>query len=220
MSTTGSDDAHDSTDLGGAPGSRAAGWWGWAFVLLLLVSAGMASVPGGGDATSTVRDYYTAHTGVIVVAQLVGLAAALTFLPFTFSLRRGPGERTAPSDVEAAGSVVAGAAVLTAVPVLWLTAVADTGSDGLVHGLAVASDLADVALFTAIALWSWTLVRVSSTSWFRILAGVVAVISLARAVLLLARSSVLELVAPMGFVVLVLVLSTAVLLRRSPMPAR
>ena len=37
---------------------------------------------------------------------------------------------------------------------LWLTAVARTGSDGLVHGLAIASDLTDVLLFATIAVWA------------------------------------------------------------------
>ena len=36
---------------------RAAGGWGWTLVVLLLLSAGMASVPGGEDPTGTVRDF-------------------------------------------------------------------------------------------------------------------------------------------------------------------
>jgi hypothetical protein len=196
---------------------RAAGWWGLTFVVLLLLSAGMASVPGGSDPLSTVRDFYTAHTGVIVVAQVVGLLAAAAFVPFVLTLRRGTPARTARPDVEASGAVVALAAVLTAVPVLWLTVVADTGMAGTVHVLAVLSDLTDVALFTAIALWCATLVRASDRLPFRVLAGVVAVLSVARAVLLLVRSSVLGMVAPMAFILLVVVLSALVLLRRTPL---
>ncbi|MDX6325702.1 MAG: hypothetical protein QOK15_2056 [Nocardioidaceae bacterium] len=220
MSTSQRGAAHDAGPIRGTPPSRAAGGWGWAFVVLLLVSAGMASVPGGADATSTVRDFYTRHTSVIVVAQLIGLVAAAAFVPFTFALRRGSADRRARPDVEAAGCAVAVAALLTAVPVLWLTAVAGTGSTGYVHALAVASDLTDVALFSAIALWAATLVRAATPAWFRALAGIVAVLTLLRALLIIARSSALEVVAPTSFVVLVAVVSTAALVRRPVVVAR
>lgn len=206
-----------AAQVAGPTRDRVAGWWGLSFVVLLLLSAGMASVPGGSDSASVVRDFYTAHTGVIVVAQVVSLLASAAFVPFVLTLRRGAGARGDRPDVEAAGVALALASVLTVVPVLWLTVVADTGSKGLVHGLAVASDLTDVALFTAIALWAGTLVRASTTSAFRAVAGVVAVLGMARAVLLLARSSVLEVVAPLAFIVLVVALSLLVLLRRSPL---
>lgn len=195
-----------------------AGVWGWAFVVLLLLSAGMASVPGGGDATGTVRDFYTRHPGVVVLAQVVGLVAAAAFVPFALSLRRASGHRRWGA-LEEAGLGVAAAAAVTAVPVLWLAMVADSGSGPLVHGLAVASDLTDVLLFAAIATWAAALLRAAETVWFRTLAGAVAVLALARAVLLLFRSGALEQVAPLAFVVVVAVLSTLVLLHRSPLRA-
>jgi hypothetical protein len=186
--------------------------------VLLLVGAGMASVPGGGDSTGTVRDFYARHTGVVVVAQVVGLLAALAFVPFALGLR-GAGVRRPSGPLDAAALAVATAAVLTVVPVLWLCAVADTGSDAMVHRLAVASDLVDVLLFTTIALWAAALLGHTTPPWVRGLAGVVGLLALARAVLLLAGSSVLELVSPMAFIGLVAVISTLVLLRRSPLRA-
>jgi hypothetical protein len=195
---------------------RAAGAWGWAFVLLLLLSAGMASVPGGADSTGVVRDFYTRHTGVVIVAQIVGLLAAAAFVPFVLGLRRTEPRRPRAA-LENAGLGVAAAAVLTAVPVLWLSTVADSGSDGFVHGLAVASDLADVLLFAVISVWAALLVRAARPTWFKVLAGVLAVLALARAVLLLAGSGALELVAPLAFVVVVDLISTLVLARRSPL---
>ena len=195
---------------------RAAGWWGLAFLVLLLLSAGMASVPDGTDSPTVVRHFYTAHAGVIVVAQVVALAASAVFVPFVLTLRRGSGAGRPGSEVEVAGLVVAGASVLTVVPVLWLVVVADTAARADLHGLTVAGDLTDVVLFLAIAVWSAMLVRASSTVAFRVLAGIVGVLSLARAVFLLARSSALEVVGPTAFLVLVLVLSTLVLLRRTP----
>jgi hypothetical protein len=118
--------------------------------------------------------------------------------------------------LEIAGLGVAAASVLTAVPVLWLTAVAGSGSDGLVHGLAVASDLTDVLLFATIALWATAVLGAAEPLWFKTLAGAVGVLALARALLLLVGSDLLELVAPLAFVVLVAVLSTLMLVHRSP----
>jgi hypothetical protein len=201
--------------------SRAAGGWGWAFVVLLLVSAGMASVPGGDDATSTVRDFYTRHTSVIVTAQVIGLLAAAAFVPFALTLRsRAAGQRHGLGGLEAAGLAVPGASLLTTVPVLWLCAVADSASSSLAHRLAVASDLTDVVQFAAIAAFGAMLASASTVAWFKVVAAVVAVLALARAVELVVGSQLLELVAPMAFVALVVLVSTLVLLRRSPVSPR
>ena len=147
---------------------RAAGGWGWAFTVLLLLSAGMASVPGGSDATSAVRTFYTAHTGVIITAQVLSLLASATFVLFTLTLRqRGPGRRTSLGRVEAAGLAVAAASVLTVVPPVWLTFVADSASSSGVHRLAVASDLVDVVLFLTIGAFGGVLAAAASATWFK-----------------------------------------------------
>jgi hypothetical protein len=57
--------------------------------------------------------------------------------------------------------------------VLWLTAVIDSGADGLVHGLAVASDLSDVLLFATIAVWAAALLDAAEPVWFKTLGGAV-----------------------------------------------
>lgn len=196
---------------------RVSGWWGLTFLVLLLLSAGMASVPQATDSPAFVRHFYTAHTSVIVVSQIVSLAASAAFVPFVLTLRDGRGPRPSGAALEVAGLVVAGASVLTVVPVVWLVAVADAGSDADLHGLTVAGDLTDVLLFLAITVWSAALVRASTTAAFRVLAAVVGALCLARAAFLLARSSLLEVVGPTAFLVLVLVLSALVLLRRTPL---
>lgn len=185
-------------------------------MVLLLLSAGMASVPGGDDPTPMVRAFYTQHAGVVVAAQVLGLVAAATFVRFALTARRTAARRTMGA-LEIAGVGVAAAALLTAVPVLWLTAVADNGADGLVHALAVASDLTDVLLFAAIATWATAALLVAEPIWFKALAGAVGLLALARALLLLAGSELLELVAPLAFVMLVSVLSTLLLAHRSPL---
>jgi len=197
------------------PGAATAGAWGWAFVVLLLLSAGMASVPGGDDPTAVVRDFYTRHGGVVVVAQVVGLLAAAAFVPFALTARRTT-ERRRPGGLELAGLGVAAAAALAAVPVLWLTAVAGTGTDALLHGLAVASDLVDVLLFATVGVWATAVLRAAEPLWVRMLAGAVGLLAFGRAVLLLLGSDLLELVAPLAFVVLVAVLSSLLLRHRSP----
>src|SRR4051794_19781597 len=215
MSTGPRRTAQSSPTSTGPSGRGTAGAWGWAFVVLLLLSAGMASVPSGSDPTAKVRAFYTLHAGVVVTAQVLGLIAAATFVPFTVTAR-GTASRQRMGALEIAGLGVALGAVLTAVPVLWLTAVADTGADGLVHALAIASDLTDVLLFTTIAIWATVALRAAEPLWFKTLAGATALLAVARALLLLAESDLLELVAPFAFVILVAVLSTLLLAHRSP----
>ena len=197
------------------PGRRA-GLWGWVFVVLLLLSAGMASTPSGQDPTATVRDFYERHAGVVITAQVIGLLAAAAFAWFALALRPKEGP-PAKGALEIAGLGVAAAALLTAVPVLWLSLVAKDSADGLVHGLAVTCDLTDVLLFAAIAAWATIVLRVAIPNWFKGFAGLVALLALARSVLLLVGSDLLEVVAPLAFVLFVAVLSTLVLVRRTPL---
>jgi hypothetical protein len=194
---------------------RAAGAWGWAFTVLLLLSAGMASVPGGADAASTVREFYTAHAGVVVVAQVVSLLASVALVLFSLTLR-GPARGRDLGRPEAAGLAVAAASVLTVVPPLWLSVVADTASSSALHRLAVASDLVDVVLFLTIGAFAGVLAAAASATWFTGLSACVAVLAVARAVALLLGSGLLELAAPLAFVGWVALVSTLVLLRRSP----
>jgi hypothetical protein len=186
--------------------SRRAGWSGVTFVVLLLLGAGMASVPGSSNSVATVRAFYLDHRAVVLVAQLVELAAAAVFvlharaLAGVLSSRRSKGLRSA-------GLLVAAGAGLTAVPVLALTATAPSASDRVVAGLARASDLTDVVLFAAVSLFAAAAARSSAASWVGGLAAAVALLSAARSVLLACGSSALNLTAPLAFIALVGVLS-------------
>lgn len=202
--------------------NRVAGGWGLLFVLLLLTSAGMASVPGGDDPVQVVRVFYEQHAAVVVVAQVIGLAAAVVFTLFALALadgRRAPDGPPGGRWVSATGYAVGAAAVVTAVPVLVLTAVAGAGPGVVVHGLARASDLTDVLLFVAVAAFGVAVSRATTAAWLRALAVLVAVVSLARSMLVLADSSRLELVAPLAFVALVLVISSRAMTRPHVRPA-
>src|SRR4051812_9598722 len=153
-------------------GSRSAGTWGWSFAILLLVSAGMASVPNGRDSMSTIRVFYENNAGLILVAQVLGLLAALTFIPFAIALERQghDQEPTTSAWITWSGMGVAVGAVLTAIPVLWLTAIVDGGDTTMIRRLVEASDLTDVVLFVAIAGFAAALLRAAAVAWLRVAA--------------------------------------------------
>ncbi|QNN54007.1 hypothetical protein [Nocardioides mesophilus] len=166
----------------------------------------MVSVPGEQDGVAFVRDFYQDHSGVIVTAQVIGLTAAVALLGFVRGLQHSDWVGAAPW-VLVSGAAVAGTAVLTAVPPLLLSQVAGSAGDGTVRSLALASDLTDVALFVAIAVFSGAVTVAVNTTWLRAVSAVVALLSGLRAVLLLAGSAALEVAAPMAFIVLVLCLA-------------
>ena len=181
------------------------------FVALLLISAGMVTTPGRGAAESAARALYRDHRGVIVTAQVIGLLAAAAFAAFALTLQR---PSTRQPWLTSTGLAVAGAAGLTAVPVLWLTAIAASAHANQVRSLLLASDLADVLLFSTISAFAVVVALSARARWLQGCAITVAVLAAARAVLLLTGSSLLEVVAPLAFVVLVVVLSVVTLARR------
>lgn len=186
--------------------SRHSGWTGLGFIVLLLLSAGMASVPTGSDSVATVRAFYVDHTPVVVVAQLIGLAAAAMFAVHIHALA-GVLSPSVSTRLRRAGFLVAAGAGLTALPVLALTAIVASAPDRVIAGFARASDLTDVVLFASISLFAAVAARASGPSWVGVLAGTVALVALARSVLLASGSTALVLVAPLAFISLVAVLS-------------
>jgi hypothetical protein len=119
-----------------------------------------------------------------------------------------------------AGLAVAVTSMLTLVPVLWLLAVADTASGSGVHRLAVASDLVDVLLFAMIGVLGGVLARAVSATWLKAFAVGVSVLAVGRAIEIVADTALLEVAAPIAFVALVALVSTLVLLGRSPISPR
>lgn len=197
-------DAH--TDVGRPGPGRATAYWAVAFVLLLLVSAGMVTVPGADHSVAFVRRFYEVNRTVIVIAQVIGLAAAVAFLPFARGLQRQAWVGRSPW-VFAGGVAVTLAAVLAGVPPLLLCVVARTAGSGTISSLAAASDLVDVVLFLAITAFAVAVAVAVDTTGVQALAGVVALLSAVRAVLVLTGGGALELVAPVAFLVLVLCLA-------------
>jgi hypothetical protein len=132
----------------------------------------------------------------------MGLMAAAAFVLFAVGLQRQ--DRGRPL-LRYAGVAVAAASVVTAVPVLWLCMPASTVTPAMLTGLLVASDIADVVLFLAIAGFATAIAIAARGQWTKALALAVALLSIVRAVLLVTGSGLLEVAAPVAFLVLVLV---------------
>ena len=185
-------------------GGRKGAWWGVAFVILLLVSAAMVSLPTAAERGDRITAFYKAHQQVIVWQQIIGTLALLPFLAFAAALSRWArmdGRRNRWL-MPAAGLVVL-ATVATSLVAGAMALMPDL-SPALAHQLTVIEDLADSVLFASLAGF----VLATSTGapvWVRALAVLVAIASLARAVLSPFGVTVLDIAAPLavlGFVVL------------------
>jgi hypothetical protein len=196
----------DPSDVGQPGAGRATAYWGVAFVLLLLLSAGMVTVPGGDRGVAFVRDFYEANRTVIVLAQAIGLVAAVAFLPFARGLQRQSWVGRRPW-VFVFGAAVSVAAVLAAVPPLLLCVVASTAGSGTLDALATASDRVDVVLFATISAFAVAVAVAVDTTWVRALSAIVALTTAVRGLFSLTGQEPLELVAPMAFIVLVVSLA-------------
>jgi hypothetical protein len=194
---------------------RRGGIWGLAFVVLLLVGAGMASVPGGDESVAEVRRFYDEHAGVVLLSQLVELVATVPLVLFLLGLAASRLVRS--RHMVPTGSVLVVASVLTLVPPLLLVLLHDHAPGGQVHALAVLSDLTDVVLFAAIAVLAVVLWSGPGPQWFRLSALLVGLVTAVRAVEILFGGDLLEVVAPVGFILLVVV--SSVLLMMSERPA-
>ena len=200
---------------GPIPPIRAAGASGLVFVLLLLVGAGMASVPGADDTTAAVRSFYEAHTGVVAVAQVVELLATAPLVLFVIGLARSTFVAR-PGPLAVSGLAMAGAAVLTVIPPLWLCVAASSGSADLIDALALLSDLVDVVLFLTIAAFAGVCARQwLGPRWLRWAALGVAALCAVRAVEIFFTGSALTVVGPVSFVLLVMALSVCLLRLRT-----
>jgi hypothetical protein len=191
--------------------TRRGGAWGLAFVVLLLVGAGMASVPGGQDSVAEVRRFYGEHTDVVLLSQLVELLATLPLVLFVRELADSTLVRSRRDALLAGGALVV-ASVLTRVPPLLLVVLHDRASDGQVHALAVLSDLTDVLLFATITAFAACAWAGGGPGWFRWSALLVAVAAAARALEILFGGALLEVVGPVAFILLAV--ASSVLLMR------
>ncbi len=187
-------------------GGRKGAWWGVAFVILLLVSAAMVSLPTAAEPGDRIAAFYAAHQQVIVWQQIVGTLALVPFLAFAAALSRWArmdGRRN--RWLMPAAGLVALATVATSLVAAAMALMPDL-SPALAHQLTVIEDLADAVLFASLAGF----VLAASTGapvWVRALAVLVAIASLARAVLSPFGVTVLDVAAPPAVLAFLLLLS-------------
>jgi len=174
--------------------TRVGGVWGIAFVVLLLVSAAMVSLPTASSSAGAISAFYKAHSAIIVVQQVVGVVALAPFVLFALSLR--PNRWLLPAIF-----LFAGVELVTNVLPLAMVASPDSGGS-----LTVVEDIADSALFAAVALFV-VVATLDDPRWLRGLAVLVAVLSVIRAVASPLGMTALDFVAPLAFVAFVLLLS-------------
>lgn len=124
---------------------RRAGWWGIAFVILLLVQAAMADIPTLDTLVARIQRFYAEHAGTIRTAQVILIIASMLFLLFAWAVAdQFGGERSGGATrLRATGAAVAVASIATAVPPLWL-ALLSVPTDSTVHALTRAADLTPV----------------------------------------------------------------------------
>jgi hypothetical protein len=185
---------------------RAAGGWGIVFVVLLLVSAAMVSLPTSAESGDRITAFYTAHGQLIVLQQIVGVVALAAFIAFGLSLPPNLWLRAA------LWAFVVSELVTNLVP---LVIVATNPSADAAHSLTLVEDLADSALFISIALFL-PAATLTEPLWLRLAGYAVAVICAIRAVASPFAVTALDQIAPLLFVVFVLVVSIKLLVRPPP----
>jgi len=191
--------------------SRRGGWWGIAFVVTLFVSGAMVSLPTARQTGRAIAAFYAAHTGVILVQQVLGVVTLAFFLAFALALgarRRG---------WLLVGTVLLAMSELVTNIVPIILALTTPGPDGA-HAWTVIEDLADEALFISIAVFS-VAATIDVIGWVRLAGLLVAAISLVRVVLTAFGLAALDALAPIAFLILILILSVRILMGLSkPIP--
>lgn len=164
----------------------------------------MVSLPTASDSGAKIVDFYAAHSQLIVLQQVVGIGALGAFVAFALSLR--PNRWLRP----ALWLFVLAELVTNVIP---LVIVVSNQSPDTALRLTLTEDIADSALFIAIAIFA-AAATLTQPTWLRIAGYVVAAASIARAIGSPLGFTALDAVAPLVFIAFVLVLSVQSLVRR------
>ena len=197
--------------MGAARSRRRGGWWGVAFIVTLAVSAGMVSLPTSTQSGALIAGFYRAHAAVILVQQVLGVLSLVFFLAFARALGAGRRRWLLVGTVLVAITEIA-TNVLPAV-----LALSNPAPDGA-YALTVVEDLADAALFASIAVFSIA-ATIDQVAWVQVAGLVVAALSVIRAAASPFAITALDVLAPLAFLVLILILSVRLLIgTKSPRP--
>ena len=185
--------------------------WAIVFVVLLLVGGGMASVPTSAVPLPRIQSFYTTHRTLLILGQALGIAATLFFLGFAVALGRRERRRGwQPAILFPAGTLVVLCSLATSVPPLWLAASYRPGA-GLASSLTRAADLTDTAQFVAVAIFAGALIARLQTRWLQIVSSLAGSLALGRAVISPLGVAALDVIAPLAFLAMVLMLGVEVL---------
>src|SRR5438132_14377067 len=190
--------------------SRRGGWWGIAFAVTLFVAGAMVSLPTARQAGRAIAAFYAAHTGAILVQQGLGVVTLAFFLAFAMAL--GARRRRALL----AGTVLLAMSELVTNIVPVILALTTPEPDGA-HAWTVIEDLADQALFISIAVFS-VAATLDEVGWVRLAGLTAAAISLLRVVLTAFGVAALDALAPIAFLIVILIVSVRILMGLSSRP--
>jgi len=197
--------------MSAARSSRRGGWWGVAFVVTLAVSAGMVSLPTSAQSGAQIAGFYRAHAAVILVQQVLGVLSVVFFLLFAVAL--GASRRR----WLLVGTVLVAITELATNVLPVVLALSNPTPDGA-YALTVAEDLADAALFASVAVFS-VAATIDQVAWVQVTGLVVAALSVIRAAASPFAITALDVVAPLAFIALILILSVRLLIGKpSPRP--
>jgi hypothetical protein len=190
---------------------RAGGWWGIAFVLLLLVCEAAVTLPLTSHTAPYVRDFYHRYRWPIVVTQLGELLATWFLWRLIQTLVTTVGGQRSGA-VRVSGLMVCAGSLLTTLPVLALAAGLGP-QDATTALLAGWTDYSDVILSLLIAVFGVACARAALPSWARLAAAALSVTILTHAVLSLLGHRTLNAIAPTAYVAYILAVSVWLLSR-------
>jgi len=203
------------------PASRAwdrrMGWAGIAFIVLLMTSGLMVTLPTRAMDGAQIATFYAAHRELILLQQGLGALALVPFLAFAVALARQP--RSQPQVIR---DWLIGAAVLVAATelitnILPIALAITTQAGEMAHAFTVAEDVADGLLFSAIAVFA-VAASLREVWWVRPLGIIIAGLTLSRALSGLVGLSLLDAVAPIAFIAFVVLLSVRMIATPVPTP--
>jgi hypothetical protein len=192
--------ASGKNDLDRTPDRLAAGL-AFAFIVLLLVTELVLTLPDEADSPSFVAQFYTQHRAFIIALQMLGVVDALLLGAYAWRLR------SVDRFVAGAGLLMAFCALAPTMITLVLAIVADPAHTETAAGWNMLEPRGDDILFVGIVVFASTVaVRLGrNTPALGVLALIVAVACLLRLILEAAGKTrgALEAVGPLLFVVLI-----------------
>lgn len=184
---------------------RVAGALAGGFVVLLLATELVLSLPDEADSPVFVANFYAAHRTFIIILQILGLVAAALLGAYAWRLR------SVDRVVAAAGMIMAGCGLVPGLITLVIAIVADPSQPAPAGRWNLLEPFGDDILFVGIVMFaSAVAVRLGRRfPALGVLAALVAVFCLIRLVLQIAGSDrgPLDAIGPLSFLILIAVMA-------------